>query len=30
VLCMIGPVDLDLLANCMQDIGLNDNRPIAA
>ncbi|ATU90842.1 hypothetical protein [Phyllobacterium zundukense] len=30
VLCTIGPVDLDLLADCMNDIGLNDNRSIAA
>jgi hypothetical protein len=30
VLCTIGPVDLDLLAECMNDVGLNDSRPIAA
>jgi hypothetical protein len=30
VLCTIGPVDLDLLADCMNDVGLNDNRSIAA
>jgi hypothetical protein len=30
VLCTIGPVDLDLLAVCMNDVGLNDNQPIAA
>ncbi|UXN64809.1 hypothetical protein N8E89_03040 [Phyllobacterium sp. A18/5-2] len=30
VLCTIGPVDLDLLADCMNDIGLSDNRSIAA
>ncbi len=30
VLCTIGPVDLDLLADCMDDVGLNDNRSIAA
>ncbi|MBZ9655330.1 hypothetical protein [Phyllobacterium lublinensis] len=30
VLCTIGPVDLDLLADCMNDVGLNDNRSLAA
>jgi hypothetical protein len=30
VLCTIGPVDLDLLRDCMNDVGLNDNHPIAA
>ncbi len=30
VLCTIGPVDLDLLADCMRDAGLNDNQAIAA
>lgn len=30
VLCTIGPVDLDLLALCMHDVGLNDNQPVAA
>ncbi|QND53863.1 hypothetical protein HB779_19665 [Phyllobacterium sp. 628] len=31
VLCTIGPVDLDLLADCMSDMAnLNDNRSIAA
>jgi hypothetical protein len=30
VLCTIGPVDLDLLADCMNDVGLNDNLTIAA
>lgn len=30
VLCTIGPVDLDLLADCMDDVGLNDNQSIAA
>ncbi|PSH54419.1 hypothetical protein CU102_28450 [Phyllobacterium brassicacearum] len=30
VLCTIGPVDLDLLADCMDDVGLNGNRSIAA
>jgi hypothetical protein len=30
VLCTIGPVDLDLLADCMNDVGLNDDRAIAA
>jgi hypothetical protein len=30
VLCMAGPVDLDLLADCMNDAGLNDNQSIAA
>lgn len=30
VLCTIGPVDLDLLADCMKDAGLDENRAIAA
>lgn len=30
VLCTIGPVDLDLLADCMRDAGINDNQAIAA
>ncbi|MEK1853922.1 MAG: hypothetical protein AAAC48_19155 [Phyllobacterium sp.] len=30
VLCTIGPVDLDLLRDCMNDVGLNDKHPIAA
>lgn len=30
VLCSIGPVDLDLLADCMNDVGLNSNQSIAA
>lgn len=30
VLCTIGPVDLDLLADCMKDTGLNNNQAIAA
>jgi hypothetical protein len=30
VLCTIGPVDLDLLADCMHDAGLSDDRQIAA
>ncbi|MEK1889114.1 MAG: hypothetical protein AAAB35_16430 [Phyllobacterium sp.] len=30
VLCTIGPVDLDLLDDCMDAIGLNDNRSVAA
>ncbi|EJN04443.1 hypothetical protein [Phyllobacterium sp. YR531] len=30
VLCTIGPVDLDLLADCMRDAGLDQNQAIAA
>jgi hypothetical protein len=30
VLCTIGPVDLDLLADCMRDAGLGENHAIAA
>jgi hypothetical protein len=30
VLCTIGPVDLDLLADCIHDAGINDTRSIAA
>lgn len=30
VLCTIGPVDLDLLNDCMRAVGFNDNRPVAA
>ncbi len=30
VLCTIGPVDLDLLADCMNDYHLIDNHSVAA
>lgn len=30
VLCTIGPVDLDLLNDCMNAVGLNDRRSVAA
>ncbi|MRG56587.1 hypothetical protein GF108_13475 [Phyllobacterium sp. SYP-B3895] len=30
VLCTIGPVDLDLLDDCMDAIGFNDNQSVAA
>ena len=30
VLCTIGPVDLDLLHDCMDAIGINSNRSVAA